>query len=745
MVRTALPFVVEAKIRRPALRGDQWPRQALIARLREDVGPVVAVQAGAGFGKTTTVRQWIEEDPRPSAWLTLDSGDNDPVVMLRHLVSALSCLRPMPDVEALLAKEPPAVEGSVLPELARALATGRPPAIMVFDDVHALSSTASGDLLTWLASVLPEGWTLALAGRSMPPMHLARLLVNQTATVLRHGDLAFSRDECLAFVDRSLAGTSQQEALALYDATEGWPAGIYLSLLALKAAPERAAVLAGLAATTRSLSEYFNEEFLQGISPEVRSFLLRTSMLQRLSGPLCDAVLDRDGSGVLLRQLAESDNLFVVALEDAADAYRYHHLFADLLLTELRRVAPAEEAPLRRRAAAWLSANEDADAAFQQALLADDRELAIAIAHHHLDKHILSGQVETLARWRASFTDEEAREDPWLALLSGWVCFVNGHGDEVERWIEVAGSLDQKRHLSNGLGGDLGLALATLAMLHGRAGVKTTGLHARTVLGAGRLASAWWPIAVLLDAQTSYLADRDADVLGLCRSAEFETRGTPSAHAVALAHLACAHFNLGDEQRGQRAVSAALAELKDHHLEDFTLVSFVHAVHALAAARRKAFDESESAQDTSLHLLDLIGAVPRTQCHARICLARAALARGDVTCAERLTREASGFLEEEPDAVVLWDGVDSLRREVEDRRRRDRGAERLGLSEAELRVLAELPTHRSLQEIGDVLYVSRNTIKTHAVAIYRKLGVSGRSAAVQRAQSLGLFDDEAAT
>lgn len=733
---------MEAKIHTPTLRADQWPRTTLVRRLLETVYPVVAAHAGAGYGKTTTVRQWIGEDPRPAAWLTLDTSDDDPVVLVRHLVSALATLQPMAAVEALLSVEPPPLERSVLPVLAEVLAEARSPSILVLDDAHTLSSTTSGDLLAWLASVLPKGWTLALAGRSMPTMHLARLLVNQEATVLRREDLAFSRHECLQFLDRSLPGITSAEADALYDATEGWPAGMYLSLLALKAASDRDVVLAGLATSTRDFAEYFNDELLQSIPPEVTSFLRRTSMLHRLSGPLCDAVLEREGSAALLRQLAESDNLFVVALDDAPDAYRYHRLFADMLLAELRRVDPADEAPLRRRAAAWLSAHGEADAAFQQALLAGDRVQAVEIAHRHLDAHVQRGQVETLARWRAAFTDAEAREDPWLALLSGWVGFVTGKGDDVGRWIEVAASFDQERRLPTGASGDLGRALATLAMVAGQAGVKTTGLHARKVLEAGRHASAWWPVAVLLDAQTTYLADRDADVLELCRAAEFETRGTPSAHAVALAHLALAHFDHGDDELGQRATAAALAELREHHLEGFTLVSFVHAVHALAAARRGAADESKAAQDTALHLLGVIGSVPRTQCQSRICLGLAALARGDVGCAERLVREASGYLDAEPDAVVLWDGVDRLRAQVEERRRHRRGVDRLGLSDAELRVLAELPTHRSLQEIGDVLYVSRNTIKTHAVSIYRKLGVSGRSAAVERARSFGVFDDE---
>lgn len=431
--------VVEAKLRTPTLRADQLPRTPLVRRLSEAIGPVVVVRAGAGYGKTTTVRQWVEEDPRPTAWVTVDEADNDPVVLLRHVVRALDRLTPLPEVEALLATEPPPFERGVMPALAQALVDGRAPSIVVLDDAHLLATEATGELLAWLVSVLPDGWILALVGRSMPQMHLTRLVVNHGSLVLRRDDLAFSSDECAAVVAHLLPGTSTDEATELFEATEGWPAGLYLSLLALKATPAPDAMLAGLATSARDLDAYFHEELLRNLAPDLRSFLVRTSVLDRLSGDLCDAVLEREGSAAQLRALSGSDNLFVIGLDDAPDAYRYHHLFADLLRTELRLSAPDDEPGLRVRAARWLSDHDEPDAAVHQALAAGDRALAAEIAWRHGVDFLQSGRVETVERWLARYSEDEMRQDPLLCLLAGWVAMVRGRGGAVAGGVGRAG------------------------------------------------------------------------------------------------------------------------------------------------------------------------------------------------------------------------------------------------------------------------------------------------------------------
>lgn len=737
-------MVVEAKLRTPRRRVDEVPRSLLVETLRTASVPVVAVRAGAGYGKTITVRQWVHADPRDAAWLTVDAGDNDPVSLLRHVVRALDGIVALPEVEALLAVEPPPVERVVLTELASALGVDRPPLVLVLDDVHLLTEAAAGRLLEWLVAALPAGSTLALVGRAMPPMHLTRHLVSDDAMVLRRADLAFTAAECRAATRRALPDLDHGAVERLWELSEGWPAGLYLALLALKTATSPDAVIADLPARAENIGAYFHEELLQSLAPEVRAFLVRTSVLGRLSGELCDAVLGRTGSGAVLRALAASDNLFVVALDDEPDWYRYHHLFADLLVAELRVESPQDEPALRRRAARWLSDHGLSDEAVRQSLAAGDEGLAAEIAHRYACARVQGGQIATLERWLDAFAPATVLLDPLLGLISGWVAMARGRSDDVAGWLALLAEADRPGPLPDGTA-SLAVAGAALAMFHGAGGVLRTAADARTVRQAGPGGSPWWSTACLFEATATQLADADADAVALHGAAEFATRADPAAHPVALAHLAWAHFAVGDQVLGQQHAAQAVAELRARNLDDFTLTTHVHVVHAYAAAMRGDHAEAEAACRHARGLLDeLSGTVPRSQCQMRLVLVDAALVCHQLDLADTLLTEAEAFLAAEPDAVVLWAWAERLRGVVGSRGRDRRTIDRLGLTTAELRVLAELPTHRSLEEIGEVLYVSRNTVKTHVVAIYRKLGVSARSAAVDRGRELGLVDDAAA-
>ena len=731
--------IVVSKIRRPRLRTGELHRERLVAELGAAGMPVVAVLAPAGYGKTTTLRQWVEVDPRPSAWVGLDPADNDPVRLLRHVVRALDGLVPLPEVEALLAVEPPPV-AAVLPALATALG-GENPLLLVLDDVHVVEHERVAALLEWLADALPPASTLALAGRSEPPMRLARHVAGDDALVLRATDLAFTPSEFRVVLDAALPSLDPAQVAPLYERTEGWPAGLHLSVLAAAAAPDPGVVLADLPHRAQDLGRYFHEELLRHLDADVRDFLVRTAVLDRLSPGLCDAVLERDDSGPMLRSLSESGNLFVVAHDAEPESLRYHHLFADLLVAELRAEDPALEPVLRRRAARWLDVHGDPDAAVSQAHAAGDRELAATIAYRHAPELMQLGMIDTLARWVEPFPLAVSRRNPLLMLLHGWVAFGAGRRDDVHRWLELAEGAHWEGPLPDGTP-SLEVARASLSMFHAGSGVKQTVRDARVVREAGPGASPWWSTAAMFEATATTLADRDADAVALIEEAEFASRGSLSTHAVCLSHLAWACLRAGDDLRGLALAAEAIAELREHHLETYNLATNVPAVHAYAMARQGRRDDHRAAVERVDELLaSLGGAVPRAQCQIRLILAESALLLDDADGAAAFLAAAEPFLAAEPDAVVLWDAVDDIRGRLADRARQARAISGYRLTDADLRVLAELPTHRSLEEIGRVLYISRNTVKTHAVSIYRKLGVSGRSAAVERARSLGLIDE----
>ena len=730
--------MVAAKLLAPRLRDDELPRSVRVDALCSAEVPVVAVRAGAGYGKTTTVRQWVEADERASAWVTVDEADNDPVSLLRHLARAIDGIEPAPAVEALLAVDRPRIAEGVLPALAEALSTFRRPFILVVDDVHLLTSPAVGELLEWLVGVLPERSTLALVGRAMPPMRLTRHVVSDSALVLRRDDLAFTPRESHVVLEGAVPELGPAALDELLARTEGWPAGLYLSVLALKGAAAPDQVVARLTTAGGDLGTYFHEELMRGLDPDLRSFLVRTSILPRLSSELCDAVLQRADSGTVLRALAASDNLFVVALDDDPDAYRYHHLFADLLQAELPVEAPGEEAVLRLRAARWLADHGDADGAIHQAAEAGDGDLAVSLVLGHLAGLVQAGQIETLERWIALFSAEDARRLPALTLAQGWACLARGEFDDAGHWLDHLDAVVADVELADRR---LEISRAALTMIQGRGGVKAVVSAARTVQAAGPTANPWWSTALLMEAVASPLADPSVDALALCEAAEFAARGETTAHAVALAHLSWAQFERGDDRAAQATIARAVERVRSEGIEGYPLVVHVHAVEAYASARR---DAPERAHEAILRSRDVLehhaGAVPRARCHTRLILSEAALLLGEAELAVALLSEAEALLGHEPDAVALWEWADRLRVALGARRRQAALVDRLGITDAESRVLAQLPTHRSLEEIGEVLYISRNTVKTHAVSIYRKLGVSGRSAAVERARSVGLLD-----
>lgn len=730
--------MVVAKLRRPRRREGELTRRRLIETLVGVDRPVVAVRAPAGYGKTTAVRQWIDADRRLSAWVSLDAADNDPVRLLRHVVRAVDGVTPVSEVEALLALEPPP-----LVDVVSAFATAldeRDPIVVVLDDVQVLDEPSVVGLLDRLVGALPPGSALALVGRSVPALLLSRRVAGDDALVLGREQLAFTGPELRSVVAATLPGLADERVEHLFERTEGWPAGVHLSLLAAKAAPRPDVVLTDLPHRAADLGAYVHEELLRHLDPDLEDFLVRTSVLDRLSPALCDFVLGRGDSASVLRRLVDSENLFVVAHDDEPEWLRYHHLFADLLLVELRASRPDLEPGLRRRAAEWHGAHGDPDAAVTQALAAGAPGRAAELAYRHVHSLVQHGSIGTIERWLRGFAPDEAHRHPLLMLLHGWLALGQGRVDDVRRWLDLVAGASWDGPLPDGPP-SLAVARASLAMLYSGDGVKQTARDAHLVREAGPGAGPWWSTACLFEANASALADRGADAVALYEDAEFAARGHPATHVVCLSHLAWARFRTGDDRGGFEAASAAYAGLWAHHLEGYNLAVHVHAVHAYAAARHGRRGDYEAGDERTHELIATLGpAVPRAQCQLRLVLAEGALLLGDTERADALVAAAEPFLAAEPDAVVLWDWVDALTSRLAERRRRQGAVDRHRLTDAELRVLAELPTHRSLEEIGRALYISRNTVKTHAVAIYRKLGVSGRSAAVERARVLGLVD-----
>jgi LuxR family transcriptional regulator, maltose regulon positive regulatory protein len=413
------------------------PRPRLLARLAEGVGRgVTVVCTPAGFGKTTLLGDWARRSRRPVAWLSLDAGDNDPARFWRYVAAALERARPGIDapVVALLRgpHQPPleAVATAVINVLMSVPGEGE--VVLVLDDYHLIEASPVHDSVAFLLDRLPPGLRLVLSSRADPPVRLARLRARGQLAELRADDLRFTVTETAAFL-REVTGLELPAAsvAALQDRTEGWAAGVQLAALSLRGRADPAGFVATFAGSHRYVLDYLTEEVLAGQPEQVLRFLLQTSVLDRLCGPLCDAVTGRTGSQALLEELDRA-NLFVVPLDEERRWWRYHHLFADLLRARLARKRPARVPELHRRAAAWHEEHGSADEAVQHAIAAGETGWAARLVERHVETLLRRSERATLDRWLSTLPAESIRARPRLCLAQAIAAVVSSHLEAVE-------------------------------------------------------------------------------------------------------------------------------------------------------------------------------------------------------------------------------------------------------------------------------------------------------------------------
>ena len=330
-------------------------RERVLALLRESTAPVLTVVAPSGYGKSTLLAQWAATSQEQVVWLSVDDADHDPVVFLRHLAGTLDELDGNATFRPLVsASLPPATTATI--RMTPALADVPAPFVLVLDNLERLVDVASLDAVAAFAANLPPGGRLAIGSRTQPPLPLARLRAQGGLTEIGVDDLAMDVAEARDLLEAEQVYLDDVELAALVERTEGWPVGLYLAALAFNARGQR--LTAGLAfrGDDRLLADYVRSEVLDRLPIETMSFLTRTSILDRMTGPLCDAVLDGSGSQEMLESL-ERDNLLVIPLDRSRHSYRYHHLFHELLRGELARSGAVFEAELHSRAATWFESD----------------------------------------------------------------------------------------------------------------------------------------------------------------------------------------------------------------------------------------------------------------------------------------------------------------------------------------------------------------------------------------------------
>jgi LuxR family maltose regulon positive regulatory protein len=449
--------LLSTKLFIPAARASRVTRPRLNARLDDAMrsgGKLLLVCAPAGFGKTTLLTDWLTQEQGPQAtthnetllgaasraahpaWVSLDAADNDPARFWSYLLAALDWALPgvgEPARLALQAPQPPPIE-TLLTLLINALAEAVPrpgPVVLVLDDYHVISMPAIHAALTFLLDQLPPQLYIVLISRADPPLPLARWRARNQLVEVRAADLRFTPAEVARFFSEVMRlPLAAPDVAALETRTEGWAAGLHLAALAMQDRADPSGFVAALAGSHRFVVDYLVEEVFTRQPPHIQTFLLQTALLDRMCGPLCDAVLglttERDPaaapasagsfSQLILHEL-ERANLFTIALDDERHWYRYHHLFADVLRSRLQsRATAAELTTLHRRASAWYEQHELLPEAVRHALTGHDWEHAASLIAYATETIMRRGQVHTLLAWLNALPDDIVRARPDLCI-----------------------------------------------------------------------------------------------------------------------------------------------------------------------------------------------------------------------------------------------------------------------------------------------------------------------------------------
>jgi LuxR family transcriptional regulator, maltose regulon positive regulatory protein len=734
--------VLEAKLRAPQGRGGAVPRTALIDLLEErpSAFPVVFVSAGPGWGKTTLLAQWDARSQRPFAWVSVDEGDNDPIVLLTYVATALDRVAKLdPGVFEALASPGASLEGQVVPRIGAALAELDQPVVLVVDDLHLLDHTACLDAIASLARHVRDGSQLALSARGRPALPLGSLRARGLAREVGPDELRLDEAEAGRLLSAAGLDLEEAEVAELTAHTEGWSAGLYLAALSAKATGAGANGPTAFRGDDSFLADYLRSELLARLPPGELRFLTRTSILVRMSGPLCDAVLDASGSAAELESL-ESSNLFVVALDRNRQWYRYHHLFQELLQSELER-AEADLVPrLLARASGWCEANGQPEAAIGYAQEAGDVDrVAQLVALNSLPAY-QSGRSATVERWLRWLEEHGGGErDAAVAVIAGLYNAISGRAAEADRWSDAAERASYEGTLPDG-SASIDAWRALLRAQRCRQGVARMRADAELAVATVARGSQFWPNALLLLGVARLMAGEvdEADELFADVVEEGVALGAADGVAVALSERAAIAVGRGAWVQAEELTNRAVRFVRQTRTEEYTTSAIVHALAARVALHR---GDAPGAEDflarAQRQRLRLTHALPHLATQTRLELARAYLMRADAAGVSTMLREFDAILRRQPDLGTLGGQADELRASLTTMRAEAPGASTL--TEAELRLLPYLGTHLSFREVGERLFVSRHTVKSHAMAVYRKLNVTSRNEAVERSRALGLL------
>jgi LuxR family maltose regulon positive regulatory protein len=730
-----MSVIAQTKLEIPPERHGLVARGALVALLAGARHTrLTLLTAPAGSGKTTLLQQWHRAalPGQPFAWLSLDEGDDDPVRFWTCVIEALRMAVPgIGDrAEGALRSHGTSIEDVVVPLLVNELSALAQRLVLVLDDLHAVSNEQIHRSLIAFVERLPATAHLAVATRADPPWPmLPRLRVRDQMVELRSGQMRFSALEASSYLAGLGLDLAVEQVTAIQQRTEGWAAGLQLAGLSLRDNPAAEGQVAAPAGDDRDIGDYLVAEVLDRVTPDERRFLVRTSILERMSGPLCDAVTGDVGGATRLAEL-DRRNLFVVALDGHRRWYRYHHLFAELLRARLAAEEPDAGPDLHRRASTWLADEGQIPEAIDHAIAAADRDATARLVAEHWLTFFNRGWLMSVRRWLDSLEPATVAAEPELWLARTWTAMDLGELDEVAAW------LDRAPEGEDWVGVLRALCLFKLGDVGGSARASGAAVTAREPPGVF-----WRTVAAIVMGVSAYWGGRHADARASLEAAAriAAEDGNVLARQYALGYLALDAIAHDGPDAARELLSAEGADVAGAPQvgEHFTAM-MGHLALGRAAELEGSLTEAER-QLARAGELSRRGAGVLERAAVALAHARVLAALGTREPARLRLDHARALLAACADPGILSRALADAGRAPGLAAARPPLTAGEELSERELGVLRLLHSELSLREIGAELFVSLNTIKTHTRNIYLKLGAGGRDEAVARARELGLL------
>ncbi len=720
------------------MREQSIPRERLLERFRSGSDRrLTLVACPAGFGKTTLLSAWYEAEAarRPVAWLTLDEGDNDPVVLWSHAIGALR--RANPDVAKLASTQSvvaPVID-RVLPRLVNEL-DDQGEITLILDDFHRVTSEPARASVRWFIEHAPLGFHVVLATRTEPNLPVASLRAHGELLELRAADLRFTYEEADAFLNGRLGlDLTAEDVDSLVKKTEGWPAGLYLAALSLQAAADRHAFVRTFGGSNRHVVDFLVTEVLEADAPPAQELMLHASILERLSGPLCDAVMEQEGAAEMLEALSRT-NLFLVPLDDEAGWYRFHPVFAQLLRVELERREPGLAPSLHRRAYSWHRDHGTTDDAIQHALAAEAHAEAVELIETFWIWYANTWRYDTVLAWLRHLPDEVLTSQVHLLLIQAWVLSLSARQEAAARTVAAIERLDDldAEPLRDGFSSAQGsLTMLRAAFPWGDLGAQLE--HARRAVDLEGPGSPWRPLACwALGMGLYFKGERDeadewfAEAAATAPASNQWLAGTSS---LAYRSLIAGENGRADEQR---ILAEAAAQFGLEHGTEEAVGTVPLAVGASLAERGRP-EEALPLIEHGVALARTFGQ-PIQVAHALLGQAAVLRAMGEHKATAAAIADARSVLAQCPDPGILAEPLSTLEGPATIRHVLSEDRE---LTPRELGVLKLLCCDLSERDIGRELYVSHYTVHSHVRSIYRKLAVHSRADALERSRELHLL------